>query len=211
MSSKKDERRDDAKEAKLEEQTSFTSQQQPQQEEIREAMIDAFEEAKDSTQRAVQEARKEIPRYTEAVNNYQEQILESAKEIAENYIDSQKDIINSFQQSAWISQIRNAYQTFWSNWVVSPREMTETYANMVSRSVDNTFTATRLANNIALANMEAFRMSMQQTKENAKDFSRIATNDAKMFELAIGEYVKPLNRLVSERVSMEGRIASQKD
>jgi vacuolar-type H+-ATPase subunit H len=51
-------------------------------------MIDAFEEAKDSNQRAVQEARKDIPRYTEAVNNYQEQILESVKEIAENYIDS---------------------------------------------------------------------------------------------------------------------------
>jgi len=211
MSSKKDERRDDAREAKLEKQTSFTSQQQPQQEEIREAMIDAFEEAKDSTQRAVQEARKEIPRYTEAVNNYQEQILESVKEIAENYLDSQKDIINSFQQLAWISQIRNGYQTFWSNWVVSPREMTETYANMVSRSVDNTFTATRLANNIALANIEAFRISVQQTKENAKDISRIATNDAKMFELTIGEYMKPFNRLVSERISMEGRITSQKD
>ncbi|MGH9982364.1 MAG: hypothetical protein ACRD8W_00220 [Nitrososphaeraceae archaeon] len=168
MSSKKDERRDDAREAKSEEQTSFTSQQQPQQEEIREAMIDAFEEAKDNTQRAVQEARKEIPRYTEAVNNYQEQILESVKEIAENYIDSQKDIINSFQQLVWISQIGNAYQTFWSNWVVSPREMIETYAIMVSRSVDNTFTATRLANNIALANMEAFRISMQQTKENVR-------------------------------------------
>ena len=198
MSSKKDERKDDAREAKLEEQTSFTSQQQPQQEEIRKAMIGAFEEAKGSTQRAVQEARKEIPRYTEAVNNYQEQILESAKEITENYIDSQKDIINSFQQSAWNSQIGNAYQSFWSNWIVSPREMTETYANLVSRSVDNTFTATRLANNIALANLEAFRMSMQQTKENAKDFSRIAANDAKMFELAIGGYMKPLNRVFSE-------------
>jgi hypothetical protein len=211
MSSKKDERKDDARDAKLEKQTSFTSQQQPQQEEIRKAMIDAFEEAKDSTQRAVLEAKKEIPRYTEAINNYQEQILQSAKEIAENYIDSQKDIINSYQQSAWFSQIGNAYQRFWSSWVVSPKKMTETYANMVSCSVDNAFTATRLANNIALSNMEAFRMSMQQTKENAKDFSRIATNDAKMFELAIGEYVKPLNRLVSERVSMEGKIASQKD
>jgi hypothetical protein len=208
MSSKKDERKDDTRKTELEEKTSFTSQQQPRQEEIRKAMIDAFEEAKDSTQRAVQEARKEIPRYTEAVNNYQEQILASAKEIAENYIDSQKDIINSFQQSTWMSQIGNAYQTFWSNWVVSPREMTETYANMVNRSVDNAFTATRLANNITLANMDALRMSMQQTKENAKEFSRIATNDAKMFELAIGEYVKPLNRLVSERVSMEGRAQS---
>jgi hypothetical protein len=198
MSSKKDERKDDARETKLEEQTSFTSQQQPQQEEIRKAMIGAFEEAKDSTKRAVQEARKEIPRYTEAVNNYQEQIIESAKEITENYVDSQREIINSFQQSAWNSQIGNAYQTFWSNWVVSPKEMIETYENMVSRSIDNTFTATRVASNIALANLEMIRISMQQTKENVKDFSRIATNDTKLFELAIGGYMKPLNRVFSE-------------
>jgi hypothetical protein len=51
--------------------------------------------------------------------------------------------------------------------------------------------------------MEALRISMQQTKENAKDFSRIATNDAKMFELGIGEYVKPLNRLISGK-SLDG-------
>jgi hypothetical protein len=50
--------------------------------------------------------------------------------------------------------------------------MTETYADMVSRFVDNIFTVTRLANNIALANMETFRISLQQTKENAKDSDR---------------------------------------
>jgi predicted RNA-binding protein len=98
--------------------------------------------------------------------------------------------------------------SFWSNWMVSPREMTERYVNMVSRSVDNTFTATRLASNMALANMEAFRASIQQTKENSKDFSRIATNDAKMFELAIGEYMKLLNRLKTEK-SLDGRENSK--
>jgi hypothetical protein len=45
----------------------------------------------------------------------------------------------------------------------------------------------------------SFRMSLKQTKEDAKD-SRIDTNDAKMFELAIAEYMKPSNRLIAERV-----------
>ena len=76
--------------------------------------------------------------------------------------------------------------------------MIETYENMVSRSIDNTFTATRVASNIALANLEMIRISMRQTKENVKDFSRIATNDTKLFELAIGGYMKPLNRVFSE-------------
>src|SRR5918992_5925768 len=143
MASRKDNRKDEPATAKAEEPSSASQQQK---EEIREAIVDTFDEAKYNTQKAVKEARKEIPRYTEAVNEYQEQTLEAAREIAENYIDSQKEIINSFQQSAWVSQIGNAYGRFWSNWI-SPKKMTETYANMISHSVDNTFTATRLANN----------------------------------------------------------------
>jgi hypothetical protein len=113
MASRKDNRKDEPATAKAEEPSSFSQQQK--EEEIREAIVDAFDEAKDNTQKAVKEARKEIPRYTEAINNYQEQTLEAVREIAENYIESQKEIINSFQQSTWVSQIGNAYQTFWSN------------------------------------------------------------------------------------------------
>jgi hypothetical protein len=193
MASKKDDRKDEPATAKAEEHLSFSQQQK--EEEIREAIVDAFDEAKDNTQKAVKEARKEIPRYTEAINNYQEQTLEAVREIAENYIDSQKDIINSFQHSTWVSQIGNAYQTFWSNWMFSPKKMTETYASMVSRYLDNTFTAARLANNMTFVNMEAFKISMQQTKDSAKEFSRIAVNNAKMFEQAAGEYIKSSNQL----------------
>jgi hypothetical protein len=189
MSSKKGERKDDATTAKSE-QPSFASQQ-----EIREAIVDAFDEAKDNTQKAVKEARKEIPRYTEAVNEYQEQTLGAVEEIAENYIESQKEIINSFQQSTWVSQIGNAYQAFWSNWMLSPKKTTETYASMVSRYLDNTFTAARLVNNMTFVNIEAFKTSMQQTKDNAKEFSKIAVNNAKMFEQAAEEYIKSSNQL----------------
>jgi hypothetical protein len=201
MASRKDNRKDEPATAKAEEPSSFSQQQK--EEEIREAIVDAFDEAKDNTQKAVKEAKKEIPRYTEAVNEYQEQTLEAAREIAENYIDSQKEIINSFQQSTWVSQVGNAYQTFWSNWMLSPKRMTETYANMVSHSVDNTFTAGRLANNMIFANMETFKTSTKQTKENIKEFSRIAVNNAKALEQVAGEYMKSSNQLISERGSVE--------
>jgi hypothetical protein len=193
MASKKDDRKDEPATAKAEEPLSISQQQK--EEEIREAIVDAFDEAKDNTQKAVKEAKKEIPRYTEVINNYQEQTLEAAREIAENYIDSQKEIINSFQQTTSASQIGNAYQTFWSNWMLSPKKMTETYASMVSRYLDNTFTAARLANNMIFANTEAFKISMQQTKNNTKELSRIAVNNAKIFEQAAGEYIKSSNQL----------------
>lgn len=42
----------------------------------------------------------------------------------------------------------------------------------------------KLANNMISANMEAFKTSMQQVGENAKELSKISTDTAKMFERA---------------------------
>lgn len=193
MSSGKDEQKDEIT-AKSEQQDLLSSTQQQRQEEIREAIVEAFDEAKDNTQKAVKEARKEIPRYTEAVNNYQEQTLQAVREIAENYIDTQKEIINSFQQSTWISQLEDTYRTFWSNWM-SPKNMTETYANIISNSIDNTLAATRVTNNIISANMEAFKVSAQQTKDNLKELSKTAVNNTKTLQQTAGEYLKSLNEL----------------
>lgn len=52
-----------------------------QKQKIREAIVDAFDEAKDSTQKAAKDVKKEVPRYTEMINNYQEKMLEVAREI----------------------------------------------------------------------------------------------------------------------------------
>jgi hypothetical protein len=45
---------------------------------------------KDSIGRSTDEARIDIPRYTQAANEYHEQAIESASEIAENFPESQK-------------------------------------------------------------------------------------------------------------------------
>ncbi|MBV9176926.1 MAG: hypothetical protein JO327_03700 [Nitrososphaeraceae archaeon] len=45
---------------------------------------------RDNIRKAADEARKEIPRYTQAVNECQEQ---TAIKIADNYLESQKQII----------------------------------------------------------------------------------------------------------------------
>jgi hypothetical protein len=69
--------------------------------------------------------------------------------------------------------------------------MTETYVKMVSRLADNTINATKLSNNMIIANMEALKTSMQQAKDNVKEISRLAASNAKTFEqIVAGEYVK---------------------
>src|SRR5215216_7400788 len=177
------------KEERMDEEITSNLSPENQQREIREAIVEAFDEAKDNTQRIVKESKKEIPRYAEAVNNYQEQTLQAVREIVENYIETQKEIINSFQQSTWISQLGDTYRIFWSNWM-SPKNMTETYANMISNSIDNIFAATRVTNNMISANMEGFKVSAQQTKDNLKELSRTAVSNTKTLQQTAREYLK---------------------
>jgi hypothetical protein len=158
----------------------YQQHQQRQQREQQQSLNRALDQTKDNIKRSTDEARKEIPRYTQAVNDYQEQTIQAAREITDNYIESQRQIINSLQ-SAWVPQIEEANKVFTSNWI-SPRYFIEIYANMVSSFADNMIAATRLVNNIIFANMDAFKTSIQQAKDNAKELSRIGVNSARTFE-----------------------------
>ena len=151
-----------------------------QRKEHHHAINRALDETKDNIRKSTEEARNEIPRYTQAVNEYQEQTIQASREIADNYIESQKQIINSLQ-SAWVPQIENANRMFTSNWI-SPRHLTEIYANMVRSFADNMIAATRLVNNMMFASMDAFKTSMRRSKDNAKELYRIGVNNARTFE-----------------------------
>jgi hypothetical protein len=141
-----------------------------------------LDETRNNIRRATDEARKDIPRYTQAANEYQEQTIQTAREIADNFLESQKEIINSFQ-SAWLPQIDAANKMFVSSWL-SPRHLADNYARVVSSFVDNTIAATRVANNTVFANMEAFKTSIQNARDNVREFSRIGVNSARTFEQA---------------------------
>ena len=65
--------------------------------------------------------------------------------------------------------------------MVSPRHLADNYARIVSSFADNTVAATRLVNNTIFANLEAFKTSVQNARDNAKEFSRIGVNSAKAF------------------------------
>ena len=170
------------KEERMDEEITSNLSPENQQQEIREAIVDAFNEAKDNTQRIVKESKKEIPSFTKAVNEYQEKTFEAAREIAESNIDSQKEIINLFQQSAWISRLReNTYKILWPNWI-SSKSVSEPYSKMISFYVDNMINEVRLSNNMLSTSMEVYKSSTQQIKNNVNVFSRIAVDNAKTFE-----------------------------
>jgi hypothetical protein len=139
-----------------------------------------LDETKANIKRSMDEARSQIPQYAQIINESREQTIQAAMEIADNYLKSQKEIINSLQ-SLWAPFAENIYKTNYA-WWISPRRMTEIYSKMVSNFVDNVITATRLVNKTVFANMDAFKTSMQQAKDNTKDLSRMAVHAARTFE-----------------------------
>jgi hypothetical protein len=155
-------------------------QTQAQQREQQQAINKALDETKNDIRKATDEARKDIPRYTQIVNEYQEETIQAARQMADNYLESQREIINSLQ-SALVPQIEAANRAFTSNWA-SPRRVTEHYARLVSAFADNTIAVTKLVNNAMFANLEAFKRTVQTARDNVKEISRIGVNSAKTFE-----------------------------
>src|ERR1044071_3027089 len=160
--------------------TTSKEEQVHQRIEQQQAINKALDETKNNIRRSTDESRKDIPRYTKVVNDYQEQTIKAGREIVDNYVESQRQIINSVQ-SAWVPLVENAYGVFWNYWV-SPRSITEHYSRAVSSFADNAIAATRLANNALFGGMEAFKTSIQTARDNSREISRIGVNSSKTFE-----------------------------
>jgi hypothetical protein len=135
-----------------------------------------FDDTKNKARKAIDETHRELPRYMQTVTDNQEQTINAARDIMDNYIESQRDITNSFQ-NAWTSFFDNY---FW----ISPKKITETYARTVGSISDSTIASIRICNDTALATTETARISTQYLRANARETSRVAVNCAKMLEEA---------------------------
>src|SRR5918997_1978782 len=146
---------------------------------IKESINRSLDQTKDQINRSIDESRNQIPRYNNIVNSYQEQSLQAAQEISEQYIESQKEVINSLQ-SAW-----RPYSESYSNLVTSfasPDSMTKAYTKFVSSFADNAVSAIRLTNNIIFSNLDSMKSTLQQARDNSKQISNLNVNAARTFE-----------------------------
>jgi hypothetical protein len=96
-------------------------------------------------------------------------------------------------QSYWIPYIENIQNSYWSYWM-SPRRATENYARAVSNIADSTIAATRLANNVMFASMDAWKTTMQHARDNAIEYSRLNVNFAKTFENSARDNLRDFRR-----------------
>jgi hypothetical protein len=66
------------------------------------------------SRKQVVKQEKEIPRYSQIINDYQYNTIQRIRKITDNFVESQKEIIvNSFR--------------LWSDWMISPRQVAQNY------------------------------------------------------------------------------------
>jgi hypothetical protein len=146
---------------------------------FQESVNQSFDETKDNIKKSIDESRKQIPRINNIVNSYQEESLKTAKEISEEYIDSQKDVVNSLQ-SAWrpYNEIYNGLVTNF----YSPEAAINAYTRFVSNVADNTVSVMRVSNNVIFSTLDACKPLLQQTKDVSRHISNMGVNTARVFE-----------------------------
>ena len=146
---------------------------------FQESVNQSFDETKDNIKKSIDESKKQIPRINDIVNSYQEQSLQTTKEISEEYIDSQKQVVNSLQ-SVW-GPYNEIYTGLVTNFF-SPEAAVSAYTRFVSNVADNTVSAIRLSNNVVFSTLDAWRPLLQQTKDVSRHISNMGVNTARVFE-----------------------------
>jgi hypothetical protein len=175
------------------EYSSNTQQQQRRQQQ--EATIHSIDMTKDNIRRSIEEVRKETPRYSQTVTDFQNEAADASMEIADNFLESQKEVINSMQ-SAWapmaerIGQVVHYWTTTGITPFFSPREMADIYARTIGAMTEAYVASTRMATNMMFAGMEATRATTNYARQNAKEASRITSNTARTFAQTAKETVQ---------------------
>ena len=151
------------------------------QKDQQEAINRTFDQTRENVKKTINEAKKDISDYAEQITSLQETAIETTRDIADNYIESQREIVNSFNQSIWtpyVEYVANANRTSAFPGMFS-QSRAEVYGNTFTNMVDNFVTSTRLANKTVFANAELINTSFQQARNNVKEFSRIGVAAAK--------------------------------
>ena len=146
------------------------------QEQEQEAIETVLDETKRTIKKTVNEAKREIPRYTQAMGQLQEETIQATKEIGYDCIELQREAANL------IPKLQERYLSYSVPWM-SPTLVTEYYSRMVDNFVDNVVSATNLANNLVLVNMEG----IQRLTDSSREYWRVGVESARTMSKSLEE------------------------
>jgi hypothetical protein len=141
----------------------------------------------------MQEVRREIPRFSQTITDIQNETADATREIADNFLDSQKEVITSFQ-SVWTPIVQ---RTTPANIIggtplffFSPEQIADIYARTVGTMTEAYVASTRMATNLMFAGLEATRAATNYSRQNSKELSRVTSNTARTFAQTAKETVQ---------------------
>ena len=133
-----------------------------------EAIETVLDETKRAIKKTVNEAKREIPKYIRAIGDLQEETIQATKEIGYDCIELQRET------ASLIPQLQERYVSYFMPWM-STRIVTEYYSRLIDNFVDNVVSATNLANNLVMVNME----SIQRFTDSSREYWRIGVGSAR--------------------------------
>jgi seryl-tRNA synthetase len=146
------------------------------QEQELEAVDTVLDETKKAIKKTANEAKRDIPRYTKAMGQLQEETIQTTKELGYECIELQRET------ASLIPQLQESYLSYFMPWM-SPRLVTEYYSRIVDNFIDNAVSATNLANNLAMVNLE----SVQHLTDTNREYWRVGVQNAKTLSKALVE------------------------
>jgi hypothetical protein len=146
------------------------------QEQEQEAIETVLDETKRTIKKTVNEAKREIPRFTQAIGQLQEETIQATKEIGYDCIELQREA------ASLIPKLQERYLSYSVPWM-SPQIVTEYYSRMVDNFVDNVVSATNLANNLVMVNME----SIQRLADSTREYWRVGVESARTISKSVAE------------------------
>ncbi|HEX7256772.1 MAG TPA: hypothetical protein VF242_01820 [Nitrososphaeraceae archaeon] len=159
---------------------------------------DAINKTLDNTlhnvKRTTDEARREIPQYTQRIAEYQEKTIQTMKAIASDFIEAEKQVVDSFQSH----RDRNSsgsinFNGLWD--LYNPQRIAENHAVIVNNFTSYLLTTNNLINNALASNMRVCNAALEQTRDNVKTFAKTNTNYIKstVEQESVNGYNKEVN------------------
>ena len=146
------------------------------QEQELEAVDTMLDETKKAIKKTTTEAKREIPRYIRAMAELQEETIQTTKELGYDCIELQRE------SASLIPQLQERYLSYFMPWM-SPRLVTDYYSRIVDNFVDNAVSATNLANDMAMINME----NVQNLVHTGREYFKVGVQTAKSLSKSLIE------------------------
>ena len=124
--------------------------------------------------RTTDEATREIPKYTQRIAEYQEKTVQTIRDIASDFIEAEKEVINSFQSQQADKKSGMNFTGLWD--LYNPQKIVEGNAVLVNNFTSYLLNTSNLINNALASNMRVYNTALEQTRDNLKDLVRTNTS-----------------------------------